>query len=109
MTEYAVVDARTRNGVQVVRIRGEVDLTNAVEVRDAISRVASADVTVIVVDLSETAYLDSSGIAMLFRLAERVGERRQELRVVVPPDSPLRAALELTNLPRTIAVQDSLD
>jgi len=109
VTEYAVMDARTSNGVQVVKIQGEVDLTNAVEVRDAISRVASADATVIVVDLSQTAYLDSSGIAMLFRLAERVSERRQELRVVVPPDSPLRAALELTNLPQTIPVQDALE
>jgi len=109
VTEYAVMDARTSNGVQVVKIQGEVDLTNAVEVRDAISRVASADVTVIVVDLSQTAYLDSSGIAMLFRLAERVSERRQELRVVVPPDSPLRAALELTNLPQTIPVQDAVE
>ena len=27
----------------------------------------------------------------------------------VPPDSPLRAALELTNLPQTIAVQDALE
>lgn len=109
MTEYAVVDARTRNGAQVVKIRGEVDLTNAVEVRDAISRIASADVSVIIMDLSQTDYLDSSGIAMLFRLAERFSERRQQLRVVVPPDSPLRAALALTNLPQTIPVQPTLE
>jgi anti-sigma B factor antagonist len=88
VTEPAVVQARTVEDVQVVSIRGEVDLSNATEVRDAIGQVASADVTVIVVDLSETGYLDSSGIAMLFRLAERLGHRRQELRLVVPPDSP---------------------
>jgi anti-sigma B factor antagonist len=109
VTEPAVVEARTVEDVQVVSIRGEVDLSNATEVRDAIGQVASADVTVIVVDLSETGYLDSSGIAMLFRLAERLGHRRQELRLVVPPDSPLRGALELTNLPQTIAVQDALE
>jgi anti-sigma B factor antagonist len=109
VTEPAVVEARTVEDVQVVSIRGEVDLSNATEVRDAIGQVASADVTVIVVDLSETGYLDSSGIAMLFRLAERLGHRRQELRLVVPPDSPLRAALELTNLPQTIPVQDALE
>ena len=109
MTEPAVVQARTVEDVQVVSIRGEVDLSNATEVRDAIGQIASADVTVIVVDLSETGYLDSSGIAMLFRLAERLGHRRQELRLVVPPDSPVRAALELTNLPQTIAVQDAVE
>jgi anti-sigma B factor antagonist len=109
VTEPAVVQARTVEDVQVVSIRGEVDLSNATEVRDAIGQIASADVTVIVVDLSETGHLDSSGIAMLFRLAERLGHRRQELRLVVPPDSPLRAALELTNLPQTIPVQDALE
>jgi anti-sigma B factor antagonist len=106
--ERVVVEARTVGDVQVVSIRGEIDLTNATEVRDGIGRLASDEVSVIVVDLSRTDYLDSSGIAMLFRLAERLGHRRQELRLVVPPESPIRTALELTNLPRTIAVQDAL-
>ncbi|RZU10175.1 anti-sigma B factor antagonist [Kribbella rubisoli] len=109
MTAYAEVDAWTSKGVQVVRISGEVDLTNAAEVREVISRIASVDESVIAVDLTETAYLDSSGIAMLFRLAERLTQSRQELRIVVPPDSPIRAALELTDLPRTIPVQHSLE
>jgi anti-sigma B factor antagonist len=106
--ERAVVKARTVGDVQVVSIRGEIDLSNATEVRDGIGRLAFDEVSVIVVDLSRTDYLDSSGIAMLFRLAERLGHRRQELRLVVPPESPIRTALELTNLPRTIAVQDAL-
>jgi anti-anti-sigma factor len=109
VTEYAVVDARTSNGVHTVRICGEVDLTNAVEVREAISRVASPDAPVIAVDLTETTYLDSSGIAMLFHLAERLNERRQQLHLVVPPDSPLRAALNLTNLPQTIPIQPTVE
>jgi len=109
VTAYAEVDAWTSQGVQVVRISGEVDLTNAIEVRDAISNVASADATVIVVDLSETTYLDSSGIAILFRLAERISQRRQQLRIVVPANSPVRTALELTDLPQTIPVQHTLD
>jgi anti-sigma B factor antagonist len=109
LTEYAVVDAQTSKGVHAVRICGEVDLTNAIDVREAISRIASPDASVIVVDLTETAYLDSSGIAMLFRLAERLNDRRQQLRLVVPPDSPLQAALKLTNLPQTIPIQPTLD
>ena len=109
MTAHADVEARTVEGIQIVSIRGEIDLSNAIEVRDTIGRVASDEVSVIVVDLSGTDYLDSSGIAMLFRLAERLGHRRQELRLVVPPDSPIRTALELTNLPQTIAVQDAFE
>ena len=36
----------------------------------------------LVVDFSELEFIDSSGIAMLFGLARRLGSRRQELRVV---------------------------
>ena len=104
-----VVSAQTSNGVHALRIRGEVDLTNATDVKDAIDHLASPDAPVIVVDLTETAYLDSSGIAMLFHLAERLNERRQSLRLVVPPNSPLQAALALTNLPQTIPVQPTLE
>ncbi|TCC07215.1 STAS domain-containing protein [Kribbella soli] len=109
MTEYAVADAGTTNGVHAVRLCGEVDLTNATDVREAISRIASPDAAVIVIDLTETAYLDSSGIAMLFHLAERLTQRRQTLRIVVPPNSPLRAALDLTTLPQTIPIQPTLE
>jgi anti-sigma B factor antagonist len=108
VTEYKVVDGWTANGEQVVAISGEIDLTNAIQVRDAISHIASPDATSITVDLTETTYLDSSGIAILFHLSERLNDRRQELRVVVPPTSPLRTALELTNLPRTIPVRSTL-
>jgi anti-sigma B factor antagonist len=108
MTELAVVEARVVHGAPVVSVRGEVDLSNAHEVMAAIDEVVSTEVDVVVVDLSETAYLDSSGIAILFRLGERLDYRRQELRLVVPPRSPIRTALELTRLPDVIAVQDAL-
>jgi anti-anti-sigma factor len=67
------------------------------------------DATLVVLDLGGTRYLDSAGIAMLFRLVERFGHRRQELRLVVPPGSPIRAVIELTSLPAVVRVQDSVE
>ena len=55
----------------------------------------------------QTTYLDSAGIAGLFRLAERLRIRRQDLRLVVPPDSPIRAVLRLTHLDHVIQVDDT--
>ena len=95
-------------GARLVRVTGEIDLSNAREVMDAIAEAVPNDVSVVVVDLSETTYLDSSGIAMIFRLAERLGYSRQELRLVVPSDAPIRAVLELTNLPQVIPVLDAI-
>ena len=111
MTELALVEARTVAGIPVVGVRGEIDLSNADQVMRAIGDVISSEdeaTVVVVLDLSETTYVDSSGIAMLFRLAERLDYRRQELRLVVPQRSPIRIALELTKLPTAIAVQEAL-
>ena len=66
------------------------------------------DAAQVVVDLSATAYLDSSGIAMIFRLAERLRYSRQELRLVVPMDSPIRRVVELTNVQQVIPVEDAI-
>lgn len=109
MTDYAIADAGTTKGVHAIRICGEIDLTNATAAREAISHLASLDAPIILIDLTKTTYLDSSGIAMLFHLARRLNERRQTLRLVVPPNSPVRTTLELTHLPQTIPLQPTLE
>jgi anti-anti-sigma factor len=106
MTELARVVAGTHDGVPVVRVSGEIDLSNAAAVRDAIAAAASEAASVVTVDLSDIAYLDSAGISMFFRLAERLQYSRQELRLVVPQDAPIRAVLKLTKLDQVIPVQD---
>jgi len=107
MTELARVEASTVDGRRCVHVRGEIDLSNAAQVRDAIGDALGAE-AVVVVDLSEVAYLDSAGIAMIFRLAERLTYNRQELRLVIPPEGPIRAAVRLTKLDQVIRVQDSI-
>jgi anti-anti-sigma factor len=90
-------------------VAGEVDLSNADEVRDRIGALVAGEAAVLLLDLSDTAYLDSAGIAMLFRLAERLGWSRQELRLVVPPGSPIGGVIRLTNLDRVVPVQEQLE
>jgi len=109
MTELARVDALDIDGARVVRVSGEIDLSNARDVMDAIGGEVPTAAAVVVVDLSNTAYLDSAAIAMIFRLAERLSYARQELRLVVPVDAPIRAVLELTSVPQVIPVQDAID
>jgi anti-anti-sigma factor len=108
MKDLAVVDCVVVAGSAVVRVRGEIDLSNALDVQESIGRAAPVDAVEVVVDLSGTTYLDSTGIAMLFRLRERLEHGRQELQLVVPVDSPIRRVLELTQLTRVIPVRDSL-
>jgi hypothetical protein len=53
-------------------------------------------------------HLDSAGIAMIFRLAERLKYNRQELRLVIPQDAPIRVRVRLTKLDQVIPVHHTL-
>lgn len=108
MTELARVEGRDHDGFRLVRISGEIDLSNVNLVMDAIAVAVPGDAARVVLDLTDTAYLDSSGIAMLFRLAERLGHRRQEVQLVVPADAPARAVLELTRVETVMPMAASI-
>lgn len=108
MTDLAWVEASAVNGTEIVKVSGEIDLSNAARVRDEIGATVP-DLPTVVLDLSGTEYLDSAGIAMLFRLAERLGYNRQELRLVVPREAPIRAVIRLTRLDQVISVTETVE
>jgi anti-anti-sigma factor len=108
VSSLARIEAMNLDGARLVRVIGEIDLSNARDLMDAIGNAVPSDASRVVVDLSETAYVDSAGIAMIFRLAERLSYSRQELRLVVPADAPIRRVLELTKVHQVIPVQDSI-
>ena len=109
MSELAHLEMRRAGDTQLAAISGEVDLSNARPILDTVAASTPDDTSLLVLDLSATTYLDSAGIAALFRLAERLRGRRQDLRLVVPPGSPIRAVLHLTHLDHVIQVDDALD
>ncbi|HEX9235987.1 MAG TPA: STAS domain-containing protein [Actinomycetota bacterium] len=98
MSELAYLETGRRGDASLVRVHGEIDASNVDELSVGIERASEHGSIGLVVDLSETTYLDSAGIALLFRLAERLRARRQELRLVVPAQAPVRAVLELSGL-----------
>lgn len=109
MIDLARVEARDLGAVRLVRVIGEVDLSNAADVMEAVAEAVPGDASHIILDLSETTYLDSTGIAMIFRVAERFGYHRQELRLVVPSKTPIRALFDLTDVNRVIPVHEGID
>lgn len=84
-----------REGVLIASIEGEIDSSNAAELRLALSERLPSASSALVLDLSEVTYLDSSGIHLLFDLGRRLSARRQALRLVVPERAPMRRVLEL--------------
>ncbi len=98
-----------RGGSIVARLSGEVDMSNATYVREQLLASTPNDALALVLDISACRYLDSAAIEVLFDVSRRLGRRRQELRLVMPPQSPLRRVIELTEVHTAAPLYDSLE
>jgi anti-anti-sigma factor len=109
MTDDALLSTEQRDGVVVAHVRGEIDLANAPKLGRALIRAIPNDAVGVVIDLSDTTYLDSSGVSLVFELAERVQARQQQLRVALPEDAPLRRVLRVVSLESVVPIAASVD
>jgi anti-anti-sigma factor len=105
MSELARVEVELGDELCVVRVRGEVDISNAQLLLVDIAAAVPNGVPTLALDLSGTTYLDSAGVQLLFLLAERLKDRRHTLRLIVPKDAPIRSVLEMTGLQRLVPLE----
>lgn len=108
MSTVADISVEREGSAVISRLRGEVDMTNASFVREELTSAVSNEARVLVVDLSDTRYLDSAAIEVLFELSRRLSRRRQELSLVVPPDSPLRRMLAVCQVETVAPMHETL-
>jgi anti-anti-sigma factor len=109
MSELARVEVEHGDEACVVHVRGEIDISNAPRLLATIEDALPNETPVLTLDLTGTTYLDSAGVQLLFVLAERLKDRRHQLRLVVPEESPVRAVLELTGLPKLVRMDTGPD
>lgn len=95
--------------VLVVGLVGDIDISNSFHVVEAILADAVNTTRGVVLDLSATGYMDSSGVHVLLDVRRRLANRRQELRLVVPEDGFLNELLELTAVPAIARVHRTVD
>ena len=98
----ARLEAREEDGVLVLRLSGELDVTNAKQVRSAVDAVLSSETERLIFDLEGLQFMDSSGIAMLVSVAHKVREVQ-----VRNPSIIVRRLIELTGLADALHVTPS--
>jgi anti-anti-sigma factor len=96
------------SGLPVAHLFGEIDRSNAEELGDRVASAIGDQAGGLVVDLSELAFLDSTGVRMLFGLAAELDKRRQALRVVVPDGSHLGEILDTVGLKQAAATDPTV-
>ena len=109
MNRLARFELDDSRDVAVARIVGEVDGSNVGELGERVLGAVSNQARGLVMDLSETSYLDSAGVHLLFDTAERLRLRQIEFRLIAPVESFVMDVLTVAQLPDTVTVCETVD
>jgi anti-sigma B factor antagonist len=96
-----------RDGVAVVSIGGEIDLSTAPAFEAVIAEALEEDPPALVVELSEVIFMASVGLRILAATQEKVGKLIQ--LAVVAANAAASRPMQLTGLDKLIALYPTLD
>jgi anti-sigma B factor antagonist len=96
-----------REGVAVVSIGGEIDLSTAPAFEAVIAEALEEDPRVLVIDLSEVTFMASVGLRILAGTQEKVGKSIPI--AVVADDAATSRPMQLTGLDNVISLYPTLD
>jgi anti-anti-sigma factor len=100
--------ARRAERTFVVALAGELDLASAPDLAHRLESLAADHGLHVVVDLTQLAFVDSSGISVLLAVARDLAAGAGRLTLVAPP-SHTRRVLEIAHVPDVVALADSVE
>jgi anti-sigma B factor antagonist len=107
--ELAKLSFETTGDVELARVAGEVDASNVEDLTRRLLEAVSNDTQALVLDLTQTSYIDSSGISLIFDAAARMKNRRQQLRLVVTPESFVSEVLAAVSMSDSVPIDPELE
>lgn len=102
------LDIERIDGVPIAHVREDIDAANVISTQQQLGDALGPDASSLIIDLSDTRYLDSAGIDMLLRLSDRLEHRRAKLILVIPETSQIQRLATIVGLPDAIAIHPSL-
>jgi anti-sigma B factor antagonist len=96
-----------REGVAVVSVGGEIDLSTAPAFEAVIAEALEEDPPVLVIDLSEVTFMASVGLRILAATQEKVGKSIQI--AVVADNAAATRPMQLTGLDNLISLYPTVD
>ena len=98
--------SRDGSGVTVVKVDGQLIVGNRQELKDLVFAALDKGDRRILIDFSQTGYIDSSGLGALVSISKRVREAGGELRLS-GLNEDLRSLFELTKLDTLFAIAET--
>ena len=106
--EFAVTEEPIDAERHVVAVRGEIDLFTAPELKQVLAEAIEGGRTRIIVDLTETTFLDSTALGVLIGAVKRLRSRDGAL-AIVNIDENIAKTFEITGLDQIFTILSSRD
>jgi anti-sigma B factor antagonist len=106
--EFAVTEQPVDAERHVVAVRGEIDLFTAPELKQVLAEAIESGRTRIVVDLTETTFLDSTALGVLIGAVKRLRSRDGAL-AIVNVDENIAKTFEITGLDQIFTILATRD
>ncbi|MBA3865432.1 MAG: STAS domain-containing protein [Solirubrobacterales bacterium] len=107
---FEATAAKLDDGVRVIAIRGELDLSTAADLEAPLEDAVAAGDSSVLIDLTGCEFIDSTGIALIVRAWQRLDGADGNGRLVICcPNEQVRRVLEITGLNLSIPIHDSRD
>lgn len=106
--EFALTEQSLDDDRHVVAVRGEIDLFTAPDLKATLLGAIDAGKSRIVVDLTETAFLDSTALGVLIGAIKRVRSRDGAL-TIVNTDPNIAKTFEITGLDQIFTITATRD
>jgi anti-sigma B factor antagonist len=106
--EFALTEDSIDAERHVVAVRGEIDLFTAPELKQKLTDAIEGGKTRIVVDLTQTTFLDSTALGVLIGAVKRLRTREGAL-VIVNVDQNIAKTFEITGLDQIFTIVGERD
>ena len=106
MQSHFRLEVQSQGRATVIAVRGELDLASSPALQEELDRVSASDAEMLIIDLRELDFMDSTGLSVLVRAHQRAEEQGRQLAVVKGPQQVQRL-LSLTGVSDRMTVVDN--
>jgi len=105
--DISITDYRVR--IVVVNPQGRFDAFSAPAAREQLDTLFGEGVVNFVINLSETLFMDSAGMAVLVSLLKRARQGGGDVKLIWPEKEAVRRTLRLTRFDRVFEMADTVE